>query len=619
MSRGMAPPPPARLDWLLHPSRALAASLLLALVMALPALKLGFFADDYIQTLSIEGAFAASSARPERYQFTEDGEEGVRASIRRGELPWWTQPELKLRFLRPLSGALLTLDYRLFGRAPFGYHLHSLFWYLALVAATGLFFRRVLPGATGAAALLLFTIDDCHASLVDWIACRHMLIAATPALLGLWAHMRYREEGWKPGRWLSFAGIAVGLLGGETALGVIAYWIAYELLAPREGEGEGDAGGWRARLRGAAPVLGFSGAYFILYKALGCGARGNDNYIEPLSDPRAFVLALMERVPILVGNLLAGLPADATMALPSGPFVAAGIAAALGVSLLYRAVVPFIPEAERRALLWLVPGALLSLVTTAGGVPSARLLLMPSLGGAALVATLLRFGLRGAAARGAQINAAEPRPRRFGLRPLGWGIVALVHVAMSSLAFAIAPFLLGQLATRMENIAREAEVGAGPNQHVFLLMASDPLAGLYPGAIRMLSEPGRLSGWHPLSMAKRPHRLIRTGPSSFRLQVVGGRLMETFFEQLYRSSSVPFAIGDEAVYGEARVSVRAVDGGTDGTHGRPTEIEVQFGRPLEDAGLSFLAWQGGRLRRVALPDVGGSIELAWEPGPTGMF
>jgi hypothetical protein len=30
-------------------------------------------------------------------------------------LPWWTSPELKLAFFRPLASALVALDYALFG------------------------------------------------------------------------------------------------------------------------------------------------------------------------------------------------------------------------------------------------------------------------------------------------------------------------------------------------------------------------------------------------------------------------------------------------------------------------------------------------------------------------
>jgi hypothetical protein len=84
----------------------------------------------------------------------------------------------------------------------------------------------------------------------------------------------------------------------------------------------------------------------------------------------------------------------------------------------------------------------------------------------------------------------------------------------------------------------------------------------------------------------------------------------------FRPSRAPLAVGDEAAVHGARVIVRAVDSGT---RGKPTEIEVLLDRPLEDVGLSLLAWQGGRLRRIALPEIGGSVELPLEPGPTGMF
>ena len=86
-----------------------------------------------------------------------------------------------------------------------------------------------------ALALLVFTLDSSHTWPVAWIANRNALVAAVPALLGLVAHLRWREQGWRPGLPLSMLGLGVGLLGGEAALGVFAYVGAYELVGARGG------------------------------------------------------------------------------------------------------------------------------------------------------------------------------------------------------------------------------------------------------------------------------------------------------------------------------------------------------------------------------------------------
>ncbi|MEJ7730029.1 MAG: hypothetical protein WKG00_12515 [Polyangiaceae bacterium] len=95
--------------------------------------------------------------------------------------------------------------------------------------AAGAILRRAVPPTAAAIALLLFVVDDAHVQPIGWISSRHMVVAAAPALFGLWAHLRAREDGWVLGRFLGPLGVAVGLLGSEAALGVLGFWIAYDL------------------------------------------------------------------------------------------------------------------------------------------------------------------------------------------------------------------------------------------------------------------------------------------------------------------------------------------------------------------------------------------------------
>ena len=41
-------------------------------------------------------------------------------------VPWWTSPDAKLVFLRPLTNLFVKLDYRIWKKDPFGYHLSNL-------------------------------------------------------------------------------------------------------------------------------------------------------------------------------------------------------------------------------------------------------------------------------------------------------------------------------------------------------------------------------------------------------------------------------------------------------------------------------------------------------------
>jgi len=103
---------------------------------------------------------------------------------------------LKIVFWRPLSGLLIRIDHALFGDLTWPYHLHSLLWWIALLAAAGLLLRRILPGAVGLLAILIFTLDESHVLLAGWISNRNTIVAALPAVLRFLAHVRWRLDGW---------------------------------------------------------------------------------------------------------------------------------------------------------------------------------------------------------------------------------------------------------------------------------------------------------------------------------------------------------------------------------------------------------------------------------------
>src|SRR5215831_5876 len=138
------------------------ALVLLGVALVLPSLRAGFFADDYLQIAQLEGWSANPVSPLDLYSFVP------RDRARRAELidrgaPYFAAPELKLRFLRPLSSALMALDHALFGRRPLPYHVHTLLWYAALLALVGALYRRAAPRSLAMLAFLIFCLDDAHA------------------------------------------------------------------------------------------------------------------------------------------------------------------------------------------------------------------------------------------------------------------------------------------------------------------------------------------------------------------------------------------------------------------------------------------------------------------------
>src|SRR5512145_2535715 len=135
-------------------------------------------------------------------------------------LPWWTQPDLKIAFFRPIASATHHLDFALWPDTPRAMYLHSLVWLGVAILAVAHLFRR-MEGASASAgiATLLYATDDARAPLVAWISNRNALIATTFGALAIATHVRARDSNHV---WLTFVAavwLLLGLLSGEIALG----------------------------------------------------------------------------------------------------------------------------------------------------------------------------------------------------------------------------------------------------------------------------------------------------------------------------------------------------------------------------------------------------------------
>ena len=95
--------------------RPLLSCLGIGLALCLLTVQLGFMLDDYMHLANTEGIL--SVARPLGYFTFISSPDDVQAYTARGPLPWWTLPELKLAFFRPLSSALISFDHSVFPRA----------------------------------------------------------------------------------------------------------------------------------------------------------------------------------------------------------------------------------------------------------------------------------------------------------------------------------------------------------------------------------------------------------------------------------------------------------------------------------------------------------------------
>lgn len=546
---------------------------MVATVVSLPALQLGFVLDDWLQRGVVRGDFTLTTPAA-LFNFGPGNAAELEPIIRQGPFPWFTLPELKLRFLRPVSSALIAFDTRVFGEVAWPQHLHSTLWYVAFCAVAMALYRKLVPSVALVAGLL-FAIDDAHVMPTAWLANRNALVAATFVWLGLLAHLAWRRDSKRWAAPLSAVGFALGLAAGETAVAAMAYVLAYELW--------GRDGTWKERLRGLLPALSVLLVYAVVYKLSNAGARGSATYIDPVSEPGLFLAQAPQRWLANVGSAALGLP-DLWLVLPPLRWVliVAGVLGVIFGALAWRRWGPA-DEVERRTARWLLFGALGSLLPTLATFPAARLLTCASLGLAPVIALVGRHALRDVGVR----------------RVLGVGWLGLAFVLQPLTQWVAMPLTFAEASRLAREGLDHLQLEGG--ERVIVVSSTDFVLAIY--GVPLLAEQRRPmpKTWHVWSMAPLASELTRTAERVFELQVLGGQMVDSVFEENFRSGAWPFAPGDAVQLDGMRATVLAVEAG------KPTRVRFELDRPCED--FVFAWWTGGALERLELPSVGATRQF----------
>jgi hypothetical protein len=453
----------------------------------------------------------------------------------------------------------------------------------------------VLPGAIGVLAFVLFAVDEVHVMPVAWIANRNALVALAPMLFGLWAWIRWLEDGWRPGRSLAPLGIVIGLAGSELGIAVLAYFLAYTLLGtPKIGI--------RARLTRLAPIIGLGFVYALAYRLLGYHNSVSGVYNNPLQDPVSFLGAVVSGVPALLASGIAGFSADFWYVDPTlrPALVIVGVVATLGLLVVLRGCWTHLDDSTRRGLRWFLTGSALSLIPVSAVFPSDRMLLVPGIGLTAALATVLVQAFRSLRTH-----------RRWLLIGVG-GFLAIVHLALAPPLTIYVQALLIKYSRQSIELATSPVVIDAGDKETILVFAPDHVVSLYlPVIIGHVEGPAPKS-WRPLTIAPYDHWLRRTGPRTLELEVAdGGVMLRSVFEELYRDPEHQLAAGTVVDRGLLRAEIlSANDRG-------PTRVAFHFACDLSDPSLHFLVWQDGELHGMDLPAVGEAVFLRRTLGPGG--
>jgi hypothetical protein len=563
--------------------RATIACLLLGLLLALPALAAPLALDDLFHLAVLEGKTPAPLRWWELFTFGPGDPARHELFVAGGILPWWSAADLKLAFWRPLSSALTVLDHALFGRRALGWHLHSLLWWLASLACVARLFRRRLPAGTALLALVLFTIDDAHWMPIVWPAARNGLVSLVFGLVGLGAHLRWREEGWRAGALLGPLAFAVGLAGGEVALAMLAYVVAYEAVGRPQG---------RALLRGLWPYAVLLVIYGVLRARAGAGAAGSSSYVDPIHEPLRFALEAAGRVPALVANAVFGVPAElwGLQARVRAVLVAIGLLAALLVGPWLRRALAALPPEEARPVRWLALGAALALLPGAGALIGERILLPASVGAAVVFAVLIRDGLR----RWRQARG----PRRL-VAALALAALAVPNLVLAGPLLVTKEYFWKRTSDATHRgVCRTPLGGAGA-----LVVWSDHWTlVLFGGLARQYYCADGTASWTMLSVS--PHRQVLTRTSARGLTLAADQpLLDTEGEVGFRAEGRPMRVGDTVTQrGGLTITVEEV------RDGRPTRVRLLLPRPLEQGDYRLLVWRNGGLEPLPLAP-GESVSL----------
>jgi hypothetical protein len=265
------------------------------------ALHATFALDDFTQRAIIEGTLTPRRGPFNLYDLIADDNRA--ALLDRGVIPWWSEPNLTMRFLRPLPSLLVWVDQRLFGNGAFGPHVFSFLWWAAAVLAAHVLYRTAVGNRAAWIATLVFALSPSLAVPLVWLANRTVLLSVTFGALALALYLRWRN-GRRRDVGLATAGaFGAAALTGEYALCLVGYLVAFELC--HRGEP------FRRRLAGALPAVVPLLVYAVVRSVLGYGTAGTGFYRDPTSDLGTYLQALPRAVSTLLGS--AWLGADATV------------------------------------------------------------------------------------------------------------------------------------------------------------------------------------------------------------------------------------------------------------------------------------------------------------------
>jgi hypothetical protein len=526
----------------------------LALLLRAPMLGWDFFMDDLGHQLVLEDpSISPTMSRLNVFDFgyaAQPGEELYEL----GAWPWWTSPDWKARFFRPVASLSLALDQSVYGRWAPGHHATSLALFGLLLALVHALYRRLgFDARTALLALALVALEDGSTLVVGWVANRNTLLEAVFGVGALLAAFGGR----------SFAAVALAALAALSKESGLLFLPFVGAVLWRSG----------ARARGAAALaFALTLAHPLALYAADYGIR-TPMYPTPWSPdgPGRFLAQVGFTLAAQPAAMVSPFPIDLLVQTPAGTRVGAlvGLAITLPVVALVGRATRDLRHARALCLF-----GLLALVPRAMAPPSDRLVFVPMLALAPLLAHWMRAGLA---------RRAWPA-----------ALVALAALPASGLMLLMRAVGTAPMMQQIETVVLEAELD-GPPRDVCVLNYPVPLAGFNPGTVWNFRK-GERRRFFSMQLGRRGLEWTRVDARTFELETNDEPFFRALFEELFQSSRAVPAVGTR--WTTAAFEVEALEVDNEGLR----RFRVVWNEPLES--VRFLAWSDGRLRTVQPPAVG---------------
>ncbi len=553
------------LRWVAHP-RFVPLVFLLALVLSLPSLTIGFLSDDHFHRAILQ----EKSVVPESddlslfglFSFSFGSAEHIYESVNVGALPWWSDPNVQMKFFRPLSELSHWIDYALFSDSPVLMHAHSILWYMLLLWVSWLLMQRLFPVAWMAGlAVALHALDGSNGGAVGWIADRNALITTALGLLAVLLHLRGRlDQGreWVPAAIFCFA---VALLAGENAFATTAYLFAFAVwLDPHQTF-------WR-RLLTLAPYAMVSLVWLGFYKLAGFGAHHSGMYVDPFTAPLQYFGLLLERMPLLLEAHFSALPVSLDELRMPGYLRALFLLAA---AWLLWPVVKAVPAAR-----FFATGLLLSLLPVCAAKPEDRLLIFSSFSAMGLLAVAIIYW-----------RTSAPKGIATSLANMVGAAMLFIHLVLSPITF-VANYQLPAMALERITVRPALSLPiseADRERDVVLLNPPVVAAAFFQTGVRLYNDlPLPRNQWI-LAPGMADLRITALDEHTLLLEPQLG-FMNTANDWYIRSPATKLAEGQQFDQGNMIVTVRSLT-----TDGRPAQVEFRFAEALGSDKLRLFRWQ----------------------------